>query len=245
MVWPQRWLGQIYSGLYSDFGRDPFTLSQAVDATGASETKLAVAFSKLHSSQAVLVFKRSRPRLYRLLDPRNLVIAEAGTLSRIRLIQERYVQLIYDVFRSLRGHLDVVSLAVFGSVARGEAGPLSDIDLLVVSDDFHGSLASRIDWLSFVDSEVEDEIGFLKSQGFNTWLSFYPMTKTEAGRAPALFLDMTQDAKMVCDREQFLHGTLSTLGAKLVMKGAKRVRHDGGSYWDLAPDYRKGQVIQI
>lgn len=43
-----------------------------------------------------------------------------------------------EILRLLRGHLDelrqrfgVKSLAIFGSVARGEAGPDSDIDILV------------------------------------------------------------------------------------------------------------------
>ena len=46
-----------------------------------------------------------------------------------------------EILRLLRGHLDelrqrfgVKSLAIFGSVARGEAGPDSDIDILVSKD---------------------------------------------------------------------------------------------------------------
>jgi predicted nucleotidyltransferase len=40
-----------------------------------------------------------------------------------------------DLLRSVVAHFDPQRIIVFGSVARGEAGPDSDIDLVVVLDD--------------------------------------------------------------------------------------------------------------
>lgn len=39
----------------------------------------------------------------------------------------------------------LTSICLYGSVARGTARRDSDVDLLVVSDDFSGSLASRVE----------------------------------------------------------------------------------------------------
>ena len=50
--------------------------------------------------------------------------------------QERYVQLIYDCFRAVDRAVKLTSFVIYGSVARGSASPTSDLDVLVVSDDF-------------------------------------------------------------------------------------------------------------
>ena len=50
-------------------------------------------------------------------------------------------------------------------MARGEATPFSDLDLLLVSDKLHGTLASRIDALSFAEAAAEEELAFLRKHG--------------------------------------------------------------------------------
>ena len=53
-------------------------------------------------------------------------------MKRVSVPQERYVQLIYDFFRVVDRLVDLTSFVVYGSVARGEASPTSDLDILVV-----------------------------------------------------------------------------------------------------------------
>ena len=66
------------------------------------------------------------------------------------------VQAVLAAHRAELASLGVVSLAVFGSVARGEAGPESDVDLLVELDP-----ARRISLFDFVGIKLalEDLLG--------------------------------------------------------------------------------------
>jgi predicted nucleotidyltransferase len=163
----------------------------------------------------------------------------------VKMRQEQYVQLIYDSFRELHDKIHLDSFVVYGSVARGEASPASDVDVLVISSEFEGSIASRMDSLSFIDGGTRDELHFLKSRGYDTFLSFYPLTPTEAERLPILFLDLVEDATIVFDKDRFLESTLARLKAKLELRGSKRKMTKGKRYWDLAPDYRPGDIIEI
>ncbi len=245
MPWLQRWLGQLYSKLYSRFERRPFTYPDALKVSEMPEAKLSVAFSRLHAGKALTIFKRTRPRVYRLLDPRSFLLTVSGEVTLQGVRQEQYIQLVYDTFRAVRSKTTLVSFAVYGSVARGEAGPSSDLDILVVSDDFHGSLASRIDSLAWVDGEVSDELRLLRSHGYRPSISLYPLRREEAERLPLLFLDLTEDASIIYDEAGFLAHTLSQLRARLQLMGARRVRKGNRWYWDLKPSFRFGELIQI
>lgn len=66
------------------------------------------------------------------------------------------VQAILAEHRAELAELGVLSLSVFGSVARGEAGPGSDVDLLVELDPH-----KRISLLGFahIKGELEDMLG--------------------------------------------------------------------------------------
>lgn len=235
-MWPQRWLGETYSVLYSRFLIGTFGFSEASVLTSMNEAKLSVCFSKLHRMGALIVFGRTRPRRYRLLDPRSFLLKMSGVISQERVEQEQYIQLIYGAFRAIRARLGITSFCVYGSVARGTAKPLSDVDILLVSDSFSGSLASRVDSLGFVDADVKEEFVFLRENGYRPSLSFYPLRKDEAGRLPTLFLDLTLDSKIVYDEDDFLRKTLSKLKAKLELMGARRIEREGSWYWDLNPE---------
>jgi predicted nucleotidyltransferase len=241
----QRWLGDSYCKLYSRFGRDVFTASEAAGVLDFESPKLHVAFSKLHSAGALILFTRSRPRRYRLLDPRSLALEWSGAVERVEFRHEEYTQLIFDVLRAVRSRLSLVSFCVYGSVARGEAEATSDLDVLLVSNDFGGSLASRLDFLSFVDEKTSEEVGFLRRNGRETAASFMPLRKNEAEGGPVLFLDLAAHAKILFDEGGFLRGVLTRLRGRLDLAGAKRVETGKGWYWDLKPDFVPGQEVVV
>ncbi len=246
-MWIPRWLGEIYSLLYRSFEAELFTFTQARKALNIDPGKLSVAFSKLHSERILTVFRRSRPRAYRLLDPSEFILLTSETILNIQeLIQERYLPLILKGYRQASKIVNINSYAVYGSVARGKAKEDSDIDVLIVSGDFRGSLGSRIERLMGVEDAVKDEIKWLKRHEIRTGLSFYTMNPEEAERLPYLFLDLTEDAVVMRDEGRFLEGLLMELGAKLLKRGAVRVFVDEDRwYWDLKPDYRFGEIVEI
>jgi len=314
-VWIPKWLGEIYSRLHFRLEAELFTFTEAKKALDIEAGKLNVAFSKLHSERILTVFRRSRPRAYRLLDPSEFVLLASGAVENvekmkqerylplilkgyrrasrlvnigsfavygsvargraredsdvdvlIRLLdpsefvllasgavenvdkmkQERYLPLILKGYRQASRFVNIGSFAVYGSVARGRAREDSDVDVLMISDDFHGSLGSRIERLMGVEDAVQHEVKWLRENGIRTGLSFYPLNSREAEGLPYLFLDLTEDAIILHDKGRRLEGLFKELGAKLIERGAVRVFLDEDRwYWDLKPDYRFGEVVEI
>lgn len=246
-MWIPKWLGELYSKLYLRFGIELFTFSEAKEFLSISENKLSVAFSKLHSKRVLLLFDRSRPRLYRLLDPNNFLLLASGVVRNIDKIgSEKYVKLVLDCLRILMKTLDLESFAVYGSVARGLANKYSDVDVLLVSDSFEGSLGSRVEELCEVEELLREELTWLRRHGIYTSLSFYPLRRNEARELPLLFLDLTEEAAILYDRSGFLEATLRELKEKLLKQGARRVVLSRERwYWDLKPDYKFGERIEI
>jgi len=136
----------------------------------------------------------------------------------------------------------LVSLAVFGSYARGTDGPGSDIDLLAVVNQLPAQRWDR--WAEW--DKVEAEIP--KRLNGAVPLPLAPIvTSPEAITAGSLILlDLTEDAILLHDPSGFLAGRLTRLRNRLHELGARRVWLDGDRwYWDLKPDYRPGEVFEL
>ena len=246
-MWIPRWLGECYSKLFAHFGQETFTFQQARELLNANENKLAVAFSKLHSKRILLILDHGRPRLYRMLNPENFILITSEAIRNLEKIpQERYLKLTCDCFRKASETLNVESFAVYGSVARGSATVNSDVDVLLISEDLSGSLGSRIGQLYNVEEALQQELEWLRKNKIHAGFSFYPLRKCEAQRLPNLFLDLTDDAVVLHDRNRFLERTLLELKMKLLKLGARRVFIDKERwYWDLKPGYRFGEIVAI
>jgi predicted nucleotidyltransferase len=246
-MWIPMWLGEIYSKLFISFETELFTLSQAEEALEIDGGKLSVAFSKLHSKRVLTIFRRSKPRVYRLLDPSSFILLASEKAKNVeRLKQERYLSLILKGLQETLKRFRVQSFAIYGSVARGVAEDISDIDILLVSDDFQGSMGSRIEQLLSIDDALQEELRWLRGQGIYTGLSFYPLRPREAETLPNLFLDLTEDAVILYDEDRFLEGLLLELKAKLLRSGAVRVLLGRDRwYWDLKPNYKYGEAVEI
>lgn len=245
-MWIPAWLGEIYACLSQRFGTEVFTFREAQDVLGMGEGKINVAFSKLHSVRVLTLFERSRPRAYRLISPADFVLLASERVQGIEGVrQERYVPIVLGAFRAVSSIIGLGSFALFGSVARGTARRDSDVDVLLVSDDFRGSVGRRIEELMSVEESLGDEIEWLSGKGVRAGLSFYPLRVSEAERLPDLFLDLTEDAIILYDEGRLLEGLLLELRLRLMKDGAERVYLDGGEwFWDLLPGYRHGDVIE-
>lgn len=70
-------------------------------------------------------------------------------------------------------------------------------------------------------------------------------TKGEAARIVPLYLDLTEDAVLVYDREGFFAAVLARLRARLQVLGAVRKRMGQVRYWDLKPDWKPGERVEL
>ncbi|MEZ0394684.1 MAG: nucleotidyltransferase domain-containing protein [Desulfurococcaceae archaeon] len=140
---------------------------------------------------------------------------------------------------------DLVSLVVYGSVARCEARRDSDVDLLIVLRNPPRSRLRRQDLFMELEEELEADVEELRKQGF--YVDFSPIIKSveEASRMTPLYLDMVEDAVVLYDRDGFFANVLERLRKRLAELGAERVRVGRRWYWRLKREYRFGEVIEI
>ena len=139
----------------------------------------------------------------------------------------------------------LASIVVFGSVGRGTARADSDIDLLVVADDLPSGRIRRVREFDEVRHLLAPALATATAAGLRTRLAPIFKTPGEAQRGSPLFLDMTEDARLLYDRDAFFQGCLDDLRKRLAGLGARRVWRGDAWCWDLKPDYRPGEVIDI
>lgn len=139
----------------------------------------------------------------------------------------------------------LVSLAVFGSVARGTMGPDSDIDLLLVIDPLPDGRMARVGEFDAVESELAPSLDAAWRSGVRTSLSPVFKTPAELRQGSLLFLDLPDQARILYDRGDTLGGYLQDLAGRLAAMGARRIYKGGGYYWLLKPDRKPGEVIEL
>lgn len=135
----------------------------------------------------------------------------------------------------------LTSIVLFGSVARGEARPTSDIDVLLVAEGLPRSQADRRQ--PFLDAwETTRATRGLPPIEWNLVVK----TPDEATYRSPLYLDMTEDAILILDHGHFFDAVLAGMRERMRELGSRRVHlPDGSWYWDLKPDFRWGDVVEI
>ena len=139
----------------------------------------------------------------------------------------------------------MISLIVFGSVARDEMRKDSDIDLLLIIDSIPKRRLERQEKFMEVEREVEEYLNKLFDEGY--FIDFSPIIKApeEAKRISPLYLDMVEDAVIVYDKNDFFREILQNVRSRLKELGSKKVKMGKKWYWLLKPDYRFGETIKI
>jgi len=162
-------------------------------------------------------------------------------------LNETYKELALAYTEALKDHLgdDLVAVVLFGSVARGEAGPQSDIDLLVIASNLPEGRLARHRCLEKADAALDARLRDLRRQGILT--DFSPLLKTpeEAARLTPLYFDLVEDALILYEREGFFSAVLERLRASFQRLGARRIQRGRIRYWELKPDYIYGEVFEI
>jgi len=160
--------------------------------------------------------------------------------AQLRTLAEAYTHALQETLGER-----LVSVALFGSVARGEAGPHSDIDLFVVLEEAPHGMTRRRALLEPARQAITSLLEPLWDRGVYTDVVEIIRTRAEARRFHPVYLDMTEEAVLLYDKDGFLAGVLERLRRRLRELGARRKRLGHIRYWDLKPDFRPGEVIEL
>ncbi len=135
----------------------------------------------------------------------------------------------------------LVSIVLFGSLARGDATTRSDVDLLVVAEGFPRRLSARRQELLELYAPVREA----RQLPFVEW-NLVTKTPDEARVHSPLYLDMVEDGRLLFDRDGFFADVLERMRVRMRELGSRRVfLPDGSWYWDLQPGFRFGDEVRI
>ncbi|BCU69871.1 nucleotidyltransferase domain-containing protein [Stygiolobus caldivivus] len=163
------------------------------------------------------------------------------------MLKEPYATLLNKMVKILEEEFgdDLVSVVLYGSVARGDNRRDSDVDLLVVIKGLpKDSMLKRI---RLFETKVEDRLGLeeLWSKGY--YISLSPVLKTpeEAEKFSPLYLDMVYDAIILYDKDLFFTRILQKLRERLEELGAERVKMGKRWYWVLKKGSKFGETVEL
>lgn len=139
----------------------------------------------------------------------------------------------------------LVSIVLFGSVARQQCKPTSDIDLVVVLREAPMSARARRAILEPVRASVQPMLDQLWREGCFTDFTEIILTTSEAEKTHRLYLEIVEDGVILHDVGGFFAGVLARLKKTLRRLGAQRKTLGNLRYWDLKPDFKPGDVVEL
>jgi len=164
-------------------------------------------------------------------------------------MQKEYVGLIEKYCSLIKNHFRdrLISICLFGSVARGEAKPGSDIDILVVADALPRDIGMRIKETNYIHEYLKKSEAYisLRKSNVSGLVSDIFFTPEEIERHPPILLDMVEDGIIWYDKEDFLRKVLLSIKENLKNLEAKKVTTEKGYYWILKPDIKPGEIVRI
>lgn len=142
----------------------------------------------------------------------------------------------------------LISMVVYGSVARGEAKKGSDIDILIIQKDAPEAYYKRLQPVMDVLEKLKEtsEYKTLEGKNITPYLSFLILSEGEAKENRYIYLDMIESSMVLYDREGFFEKKMEELRRRLKFLGSRKiVLPDGSWYWDLKPDLVPGEAFEL
>lgn len=137
------------------------------------------------------------------------------------------------------------SLLIYGSTGRGTFSINSDVDLLVVAESLPVGRMARVGEFERVEKTLGALLSEIRARGWQVELSPIFRTPAEVEIGSPLFLDMTEDARVLLDRNDLMARRLDRLRARLKRLGSRRIWQHDIWYWDLKPDFQPGDRIEL
>lgn len=158
----------------------------------------------------------------------------------VQIMIDRLLQRLVEEFGE-----NLVSAVLYGSVARGDFRPDSDIDLLLVFEELPLRRFARFQLIYPLLQEAERSTVQDWKRGQGHRFSIILKTREEACHTSRYYVDMTTDAVLLYDRDGFFGSVLDQLRARMKELGSRKITIGDRWYWDWKPDYRFGEIIEL
>ncbi|MFH0800491.1 MAG: nucleotidyltransferase domain-containing protein [Pseudomonadota bacterium] len=165
---------------------------------------------------------------------------ENGINVRLRKLAADFARLVIERFAG-----NAVSIVLFGSVARGEANPSSDIDLIIIMRSLPDGRLARNRIMEPIEEKLEGEFDDLRHEGIFSELNYFLKTTAEARHVRPLFFDLTEDAVYLRDEGGFFKGIIGKLKKRMADLGSKRKKIGSVRYWEIKPGIKWEEEFTI
>lgn len=224
-------LERAYASLWSRHAMDPFAGKEAHGLLGGSLNRTRVLLSRLVAHGWAVRLGEGRYELLRALVP--FSDTAEGWSRKVR------ARATLDVIRVALSQLDgalgdrLLAVALFGSHARGDARPQSDLDLLVVVGRPELASSERSELITGVGQACAPLLSEAwKRTGWHPVPQVVVFTWRELEAGSTFLLDLAQDAIPLYERNGALSRSLRDLRARAASLGVLRIdRPDGRWYW--------------
>lgn len=237
---------EAYARILEEFGLEKFDLEDARRILGSGNVSLI-----LHRLCERGFLERVGRGAYRARHPLSIALDWRGWSWRESIPREYHRLVEFLIFR-IFDHFseDLVSLAIFGSIATGRAKRTSDLDILLIARNLPDSYLERIRLFDEATRGIEKlRIELWREKGIYTPLDPIILKPEEARITQPFYLDMIDGCSIIIDRGGFLRRKLDELRKRLREIGARRIElADGRWYWDLGSRSRSGykrEVLEI
>ena len=163
-----------------------------------------------------------------------------GEQQLVRIMIDSFLQRLLEEFGE-----NLVSVVLYGSVARGNFRPDSDIDLLLVFKELPPRRFACYNLIHPLLQEVERSASQYGEGEQHHRFSTILKTQEEARYTSRYYIDMTTDAVLLYDRDGFFGSVLDQLRARMKELGSRKIYIGERWYWDWKPDYRLGELIEL
>ncbi len=158
-------------------------------------------------------------------------------------IIKKYCEILYKLLGER-----LVSIMLFGSIARGDWDKNSDIDILIIADGWNDKpIWSRIKELRKAKREIEESLEYLESLKAGYWpiIQNYPLSIEEAKKFNRIYLDAVIDGIILYDKNNFLAQLLQSLRKRLEGMGSIRITLPNRKFYWILKDVKAGEVITL
>ena len=140
----------------------------------------------------------------------------------------------------------LVSLALFGSVARGDHKIESDIDIFITIEDNPKSRSERSNLLlNHLLPLYQERAEKLYPGIVHPELHTVLRDKEQVMEGGFLYLDLVSEAKILLDREGFFQTHLNIFAKKMKEWGSQKFIESDGYYWIVKPGLGIGELLDL